>query len=272
MSNKTRAGFHGLSFFLDGGFMENQTKWTELLNQAVSQPGLILKAYSAFRGYSLGNQIAAIIQCHQRGIEPGPINTYPGWQKLNRQVKKGEKAIWLCMPLTRKRTDDNGEDQTVITTFVWKPHWFVLKQTEGEPTPMPEIPAWDKVKALTALGIQEIAFTDTNGNVQGYAQKREVAISPLAAMPHKTLFHEVAHIELAHTAEQDFNDSEHTPRNLREVEAEAVAMLLCESLELPGAEFSRGYIQSWLRGNVIPEKSAQKIFGAADRILRAGTI
>jgi hypothetical protein len=53
-------------------------------------------------------------------------------------------------------------------------------------------------------------------------------------------------------------------------EAEAVALLLCESLQLPSAEYSRGYIQSWLRGDVIPEKSAMKIFGAADRILKAG--
>ena len=165
--------------------MDNQTKWTELLQQAVSQPGLILKAYSAFHGYSLGNQIAAMVQCYQREIEPGPINTYPGWQKLDRQVRKGEKAIWLCMPLTRKMKDEaSGEDQTVITTFVWKPHWFVLAQTDGEPVPMPEMPGWDKQKALVALGIQEIPFTLTDGNVQGYAQKRAVAVSPVAAMPH----------------------------------------------------------------------------------------
>jgi hypothetical protein len=97
-----------------------------------------------------------------------------------------------------------------------------------------------------------------------------MAISPLAAMPHKTLSHEAAHVELGYTVESDFNDSEHTPRNLREVEGEAVALLLCESLNLPGAEFCCGYIQSWLRGDVIPEKSAQKIFWAADRTLRTG--
>src|SRR3954469_18716414 len=136
--------------------MDNQTKWTELLQQAVSQPGLILKAYSAFHGYSLGNQIAAMVQCYQREIEPGPINTYPGWQKLNRQVKKGEKAIWLCMPLTRKMKDKESEkDQTIIATFVWKPFWFVLSQTNGEPVAMLEIPAWDKERALAALSIQE---------------------------------------------------------------------------------------------------------------------
>jgi len=89
-------------------------------------------------------------------------------------------------------------------------------------------------------------------------------------MPHKTLLHELAHIELGHTVESDFSDSEITPRNLREVEAEAVAMLLCESLELPGVEYCRGYVQSWLGSDVIPERSAMKIFGAADRILKAG--
>src|ERR1051325_7216962 len=144
--------------------MDNQTKWTELVRQALSQPGLILKAYSAFHAYSLGNQIAAMIQCQQRGIEPGPINTYPGWQNLNRQVKKGEKAICLCMPLTRRMKDEaSGDEQTVITTFVWKPHWFVLAQTEGEPIQSPRITAWDKTRALAALRIQEIPFTLTDG-------------------------------------------------------------------------------------------------------------
>jgi N-terminal domain of anti-restriction factor ArdC len=253
--------------------MDNQTKWTELLQAAVTEPGMILKAYSNFHGYSLGNQIAAMVQCQMRNLEIGPINTYPGWKRLDRQVRKGEKAIWLCMPLTRKIKDkESNEDQTIIATFVWKPNWFVLSQTNGEPVSRLEIPTWNKERALTALSIQEVPFVVTNGNVQGYARKREVAILSIAAMPHKTLLHELAHIELGHTVESEFTDSEQTPRNLREVEAEAVAMLLCESLELPGAEFCRGYIQSWLKGDVIPEKSAMKIFGAADRILKAGWV
>jgi antirestriction protein ArdC len=104
----------------------------------------------------------------------------------------------------------------------------------------------------------------------GYAKKRSIAISPLAFAPFKTLFHELAHVTLGHTAELDFLDSESTPKSLREVEAESVTLILCESLNLPGAHFARGYIQSWLAGDVIPEKSAQKIFRAADRILKAG--
>ena len=249
--------------------MNDQTKWSDLLKAALTEPGLILRAYSAFHGYSISNQLAAMLQCQIRGIQPGPINTFPGWQILNRHVKKGEKALTLCMPITRKGEGDSGEQQT-FTSFIWKPRWFVLSQTEGEPVEPIAIPAWDKGRALEVLNIKQVEFTLTDGNVQGYARGREVAISPLAAMPHKTLFHELAHIEIGHTAESDFTDSEATPRNLREVEAESVAMLLCESLELPGSEFSRGYIQNWLAGEVIPEKSAMRIFGATDRILKAG--
>jgi antirestriction protein ArdC len=91
-------------------------------------------------------------------------------------------------------------------------------------------------------------------------------------MPHKTLMHEVAHVVLGHTAElrEQMDDHDRTPVNIREVEAEAVALICCESLGLGGAESCRGYIQHWLRGEPIPEKSAQRIFKAADAVLRAG--
>jgi hypothetical protein len=61
-------------------------------------------------------------------------------------------------------------------------------------------------------------------------------------------------------------------RPLRECEAEAVALLCCAALDLPGVECCRGYIQSWWgQGNPIPERSAQRILKAADQILKAGT-
>ena len=65
-----------------------------------------------------------------------------------------------------------------------------------------------------------------DGNSQGYAATgaATVSVSPIAAMPHKTLFHEIAHVLLHHGADD-------TERSLREVEAECVAMS-CESLGL----------------------------------------
>ncbi len=253
--------------------MDDQTRWSDLLTAAVSEPGLILKAYSAFHSYSIGNQIAAMVQCNIRGIEPGPINTYPGWQSLGRQVRKGERALTLCMPLAAKRTNDDGEKEAFIKAFVYKPRWFVICQTDGEPYQMPPMPEWDKAQALTALDITEEKFAHTDGNVQGYATaKRSIAISPLATFPHKTLFHECGHILLGHVTEADFNDAATLPRSLREAEAEAVALLCLDALDLEGASYCKGYIQNWLKGEAIPERSAQRIFAVADKIIKAGQV
>ncbi len=251
-------------------------KWSALLIEAVTKPGLIMKAYSAFHQYSVGNQILALVQCQMRGLQPGPINTFPKWKDLGRFVKRGERALSLCMPITCKRREEDSDEEHTFTSFVYKARWFVLAQTDGQELDPITIPEWDAEMALTALNIERIPFDHTDGNVQGFARDRRIAINPLAQLPTKTLLHELGHVMLGHTTEAEFADADTTPRSLREVEAESVALLCCESLGLEGSEFCRGYIQNWLsRGGAsdaesIPEKSAQKIFRAADQIIRAG--
>ena len=73
-----------------------------LLQHAVHEPGILSQAYQQFHSYSLGNQLLAWTQCADRGLQPGPMATYPRWRALGRQVKKGEKAITLCMPTGRR--------------------------------------------------------------------------------------------------------------------------------------------------------------------------
>jgi len=209
------------------------------------------------------------VQCQQRNLAPGPIATFQSWKEKRRYVRKGERALTLCMPVTVKGKDEAGEDER-YTRFIYRPRWFVLAQTEGEPVVATEPPAWFYAQALTTLDISEIPFDLTDGNTQGYARRRQIAINPLAQIPHKTRFHELAHVVLGHTTEGQTHDAEHTPRSLKEAEAEAVALILCETLQLDGAEFCRGYIQDWLQGAEIPERSAQKIFHAADVIIKAG--
>src|SRR5467141_4597475 len=188
------------------------------------------------------------------------------------------------MPIARKvRDEEAGESEgengeRTFTSFMHKARWFAVSQTIGDEFTPPRLPEWEAERALAALDIERIAFTDTDGNCQGYARKRQIAINPVAQLLHKTLFHEAAHVILGHTTEADFTDTERTPKNLREVEAEAVAMLCCEALSLEGADYCRGYLQNWLYqgigydANAIPEKSAQKIIRAADQILRAGRL
>ncbi|MBA3756185.1 MAG: DUF1738 domain-containing protein [Nitrosomonas sp.] len=250
-------------------------QFSSLLSSAVEQPGIISEAYSAFHTYSLGNVMAAAFQCAERGIKLGPIASYKAWIEKGRQVKKGEKAIALCMPITMKSEKENkstGEtEQHSFSRFVWKNNWFVLGQTEGEEYANEiTIPTWDKELALNALNITEGTFDHYNGNCQGYASGSSIAVNPLAIYPHKTRFHELAHVVLGHTVEGTMTDSDLTTRDIREVEAESVAYILCSLLGLPGLDESRGYIQSWMRSTSIQEKSAQKIFSAADKILKAG--
>jgi antirestriction protein ArdC len=109
-----------------------------------------------------------------------------------------------------------------------------------------------------------------NGNVQGYARERTISVSPVAALPHKTTIHELAHVVLGHTSEGTMSDSDTTPRDVREIEAEGTAYLVCSALGLSGAAESRGYLQHWAHGEEISERSAQRIFSAAGAILRAG--
>lgn len=247
-----------------------------LLETAVTEPGTVSGAYSAFHDYSIGNQLLAWSQCVQRGITPGPLATFPRWKSLGRYVQKGQKAIVLCQPVTVKGTREQengaeGNDPDVFVKFTYRPAWFVLAQTAGDELPPVVIPSWDRAKALASLNVTEESFAHLEGNVQGYARQRTIAVSPVAAMPLKTTFHELAHVLLGHTTEGEQADGEVTPRNLRECEAEAVALLCCAALGLPGVEFSRGYIQSWWgQGNPIPERSAQRILKAADQILKAG--
>jgi hypothetical protein len=253
-----------------------EIQFRQLLNEAVSKPGTLMQAYSLFWNYSLGNQMLALMQAHNRGITPGPIASFNRWKDLGRYVKRGEKAIELCMPVTVKRTvKETGPDGNDVETevgfkrFIFKRNWFMLSQTDGAAYTLPAIPAWDRARALTTLSIEEIPFSMLNGNCQGYATGRQLAINPLAQLPAKTTFHELAHIELGHTSEA-VHDSETLPRSLKEVEAESVALLCLESLGMPGAEYCRGYIQNWLQGAEIPERSAQKIFAVADKLLKAG--
>ena len=83
-----------------------------LLRSAVAEPGTLSTAYQQFHSYSLGNQLLAMFQCHARGLKPGPMATFPRWRELGRHVRKGEKALTLCMPITLKRRQDTNDADT----------------------------------------------------------------------------------------------------------------------------------------------------------------
>jgi len=261
--------------------------WNSLFEQALTQPGVMSKAYSVFYEYSLGNAFLAACQLFDRKLPISPIATFNKWKELGRMVKKGEKAIKLVMPVQVKikSKDDDGDEAGIAdkdqvaatkTIFILKNNWFTLCQTDGaEHAHEVVIPKWDKAKALAALGITEQDFSHMNGNAQGYAipNEKKLAINPLAALPWKTTFHEMAHC-LLHSSEAQMADGEMLLKCIKEAEAESVAYLCCATLELPGLEQSRAYIQHWLdskeQSEEFKKKSAARVFSAANKILKAG--
>ncbi len=237
-------------------------------------------AYRAFHRYSIGNQYLAAMQLDIIS----PIATYKQWQEKGRQVKKGSKAIALYMPFMVVEKDADGNpiiktDGTKKTkqVFSLKNNWFSLADTDGEeldPMANAEFGDWDVQKALAALDISMVDFEMVNGNAQGYATTgSRIAINPLARLPHKTTFHELAHQVLGHLSDAEADSvfaSGTSDRSLQEVEAESVAFICCASLGLEGLAESRHYIQGWLSVESLPEKSCSAIFRAADKILKAG--
>jgi hypothetical protein len=71
----------------------------------------------------------------------------------------------------------------VFTRFIYKPHWFVLAQTDGAEIQSAPTPTWDAARALSALDVVEVPFDATNGNVLGFARERSIAINPVNPMP-----------------------------------------------------------------------------------------
>src|SRR6516225_4450157 len=69
-----------------------EIQFRQLLEEAVTRPGTLMKAYSLLWNYSLGNQILALIQANRRGIQLGPIASFNRWKEFGRHVKRGERA------------------------------------------------------------------------------------------------------------------------------------------------------------------------------------
>jgi hypothetical protein len=255
--------------------MDSPFDFNALLQQALTVPGLVNQAYRTFHHFSLGNQILAALQLTGRGLPLSPIASFNTWKEKGRFVRKGQKAISLFMPVTvktRKTDRETGEAiEAGFTQFTRRPYWFSLEQTEGtEFIPEDTAPQWDATKAMQALAVEEIHFHHLNGNVMGYASGRNIAINPLNPIKHKTRFHELAHIVLGHTTEGALSDGVDLPKSIKEAEAEGTAYILCSLLDLPGQAESRAYIQGWMKGAELPEASARRIFGAAEKIIKAG--
>jgi len=255
--------------------------WYDLLVQAVKEPGQLAAAQKYFHTYSLANRWLAATQLRAYGLPLTPINTFKGWLNAKRPVQAGQKAsIKLIMPVPirgkkegAEGTDERGE--VIFTYFALKAHWFHMGQTAGEEFTPEDITRgdWLMTAAQDFLEIKEqpFEFSSVSDKRLGWAKGREIAVSPLETHQAFGRLREMARVLLGHT---DVTPSKAVPmeQELRDIEADITAYLAAATLNFSGMEEARLRLQMNLDGKKlrIPDKCANRAFGAADKLINAG--
>ena len=230
-----------------------------------------LAVAARFHSYSFANTQLIWRQAEERGIAPTRVAGYRAWQRLDRQVRRGERGLSILAPVTRNVEAEDGEDERRVVGFR-AAHVFDISQTDGEPLPEVspvlvegELPAeWDAVSSL----IREAGFSlqvadsdrlrDANG-VTNYANRSVVVCASLpGAQRFKTAVHELAHIRL----HEPGSGQRPGCRGVVEVEAESVAYVVCAALEVNSSDYSLPYVAAWSGGDV------GKVTATADRVIR----
>ena len=258
-----------------------------------------LKFVSKFTDYSARNTMLI----NQQNPEATLVASYGKWQKLGRQVEKGETGIEILAPvkyktnyveeIERPALDEFGNqlynpDGTEKMETVEKPmteltfkkaYVFDVSQTSGKEIPdfiselSGDIDSARKEAVFAALKKvtkADFKFKDIQGGAKGYynASKNLIVIKSgmSDAQTLKTAFHETAH-NLLHDPAKNIVTVK-SPRNEKEVQAESVAFIVAEKFGLDTSDYSFPYIASWSDGKQLDQlkNALQEIQSAAKAI------
>lgn len=198
------------------------------------------------------------------------VASYRTWQSLQRQVRRGERALRVMAPITR-RTTERAADGSLIAGSDGKPlrrqrvvgfrpaAVFDVSQTDGPSLPEPQRPAlltgaapeglWAALERevaergyrLLRAGLHDLG--GANGTTKVDLREVWVRNDVDDAQAVKTLAHELAHVILH--ASSDDADEVARCRGVREVEAESVAHLVLAAHRVQTDGYSFPYVAAW---------------------------
>ena len=189
-----------------------------------------LTVQARFHKYSWHNTLLIGMQ----RPEASQVAGYRTWQKLGRQVRKGETgiAIFAPCPFSREVERDNGETETESGIYFRVVHVFDVSQTDGDDLPDVPVPTIDTAADDLLADLVRVAesrkvtvnLTRLTGGLFGLSKGGSVDVDNRHATGQqaKTLAHELAH-EALHKADRP----DGLTRSAAELEAESVAYVVC---------------------------------------------
>lgn len=262
-------------------------KQKELVDTILTKPeqleniiNIQLASRIGFHQYSLRNIALASWQLWCRtGDTAELLAPYKKWNSikvdggktLHRNVKKGEKALWILAPYVKtiKEIDEETGEEKVLRSFTRfkSVPVFDVKQTEGDSLEK------DFTSAKYDFTLDEVASRQgvevilSDGEIRrGYTDGKTIHVSRNLSESYKicVFFHELAHYKL------HFDEDRHefdTPT--KELEAEAVSFLCSTYLGITNEE-SPAYIYGWTKSKSDEEKK-ELLKGKGSRVLQTAT-
>ena len=241
-----------------------------------------LETISKFHNYSQRNILLIEMQNPNAKLVAG----YKKWQtEFDRQVKKGEKAIKILMPIQIKKdiierddkgnpiVDEEGKLKKSTNKFLAFKYTnvFDISQTKGKELDLfklDELESTVQNKDVILKSIKEIADEnncifrfDKVDDAKGYYSitENEIVIkkgmSDLQTL--KTAVHELAH-SMIHNPNSEYSaevDGSRSKISQKEIEAESIAYVVLHKLGLDTSDYSFGYIASWGKNKTEDELS-----------------
>ncbi|MFP3463878.1 ArdC-like ssDNA-binding domain-containing protein [Leifsonia sp. SIMBA_070] len=237
-----------------------------------------LEFAAAFHAYSLNNLLLILAQ----RPDATQVAGFRKWQKLGRQVRKGETGIRIFGYSTKKITEEDDKGEEFERRIVRYPILTVFDIRQTDPIDGAEDPSsitqqltgaddHGVIGALTNYLLAEgwsIHYRPLPGSRNGYTDpdSQAVVLDDRLSREHaaKTLIHETAHILLGHTSDPlDYVSH----RGRMEVEAESVAYIVAGLLGCDTAVYSIGYITGWANGDTnLIQATAARVLAATHRL------
>jgi len=249
-----------------------------------------------FHSYSLNNLLLILSQNRNASAVAG----FRKWQELNRQVRKGEKALKIFGYGEKKMTaEEEAEAQAhnlpikrnakgeAVKIYFPMLSVFDIAQTDlndpeaGDPSTLAQRLTGDDTKGIAAAVAHYITAqgwtvetehitTGANGYTTTDGTKKIAIHDELSpAQVAKTMLHEAAHA-IMHENITYTEYIEH--RGIKETEAESVAYIVAGTLGLDTSAYSIGYVAQWSEANTeLIKETAKRVLKTANHIIEAIT-